>query len=384
MSSLASDASPSLLGTSPAIRALDADVTAAARSLAKVLITGESGAGKEVVARLIHERGLRRHMPLVTINCAGVPDTLLESELFGHVRGSFTGAYRDKPGLLESANGGTVFLDEIGEMSLRMQALLLRFLETGEIQRIGDEREGVRVNVRVICATNRLLPDRVARGEFREDLYYRLNVVHLRVPALRDRPEDIPLLLEHFVREFVDRHGLPRPVLADEARARLLLHGWPGNVRELRNVVERLVVRAHGGPVRLADLPAELLDSLHTAPDPTSPGAAATSPLEALTDAVARDLCARISSGQTTFWAAAHDPFMTRDLTRDVLRRLMLLALQQTGGQYSGLCALFHMKREEVKRLMNFLRRHQCLVSISTAPPTAPPTPAPERRTDVA
>ncbi len=363
--------SPSLIGTSPAIQALDADITAAARSLAKVLITGESGAGKEITARLIHERSPRRHMPLVTINCAGVPDTLLESELFGHMRGSFTGAYRDKPGLLESANGGTVFLDEIGEMSLRMQALLLRFLETGEIQRIGDEREGVRVNVRVICATNRLLPARISRGEFREDLYYRLNVVHLRVPSLRERPDDVPLLLEHFVTEFVDRHRLPRPAIADEARARLLRYDWPGNVRELRNVVERLVVRAHGGQVRFADLPAEVRDwALATEPLASSSQDAMTAatPIEALVDAVARDLYARLCAGQVDFWTAVYEPFMARDLTRDVLRRLLLIALQQGGGQYSALGTQFHMKREEVKRLMNFLRKHQCLVSISTAP----------------
>ena len=145
-----------------------------------------------------------------------------------------------------------MFLDEIGEMSLRMQALLLRFLESGEIQRIGDERDRLRVNVRVICATNRNLTERIASGEFREDLYYRLNVVHVQVPALRERREDLPALIDQFTREFADRHRLPRPVLADEARARLLQHDWPGNVRELRNVIERLVVRAHGGTVRLA------------------------------------------------------------------------------------------------------------------------------------
>ena len=207
------DKSPLLVGSSNVIRGLDAEITAAARSTAKVLITGESGAGKEITARLVHERSPRRHMPLVTINCAGVPDSLLESELFGHVRGSFTGAYRDKPGLLETANGGTVFMDEVGEMSLRMQALLLRFLETGEIQRVGESREPVRVNVRVICATNRELHARVASGEFREDLYYRLNVVYLRVPSLRERADDLPELIDHFTQEFAERHRLPQPVM---------------------------------------------------------------------------------------------------------------------------------------------------------------------------
>jgi transcriptional regulator with PAS, ATPase and Fis domain len=359
------DSSPLVVGTSAASRLLDADITAAARSLAKVLLTGESGAGKEIAARLIHERSPRRHMPLVTINCAGVPETLLESELFGHVKGSFTGAYRDKPGLLETANGGTVFLDEIGEMSLRMQALLLRFLETGEIARVGDEREALRVNVRVICATNRNLPECVASGDFREDLYYRLNVVHVVVPALRERREDVPVLMDQFMREFATRHRLPMPTLADETRARLLSYSWPGNVRELRNVIERLVVRGHGGLVQVADLPVDV----RVAAGEPSGADLSLSPAEALADAVARDLYRRITLGQDSFWAVVHDAFVARDITRDVLRRVVSLGLAQTGGQYSGLAGLFRLRKEEVKKLMNFLRKHQCLVS----PPTSAP-----------
>src|SRR5262249_21189805 len=161
----------------------------------------ESGVGKEVVARLIYHRGNRSRGPLVTINCAGVPDTLLASELFGHVRGSFTDAYTDKRGWLEQANGGTIFMDEVGEMRAEMQGLLLRFLENGEIQRVGSDRRKTVVDVRVITATNRRLMDRVMAKEFREDLYYRLNVIHIEVPPLRDRPEDIPILLTHFVRQ---------------------------------------------------------------------------------------------------------------------------------------------------------------------------------------
>jgi transcriptional regulator with PAS, ATPase and Fis domain len=187
-----SDEGEQLLGNSPSIRELREEVEYAARSDAKILITGESGVGKEILARLIHRRSNRARAALVTINCAGLPDSLLESELFGHVRGSFTGAYRDKAGLLELAHNGTIFMDEVGETSLRMQALLLRFLESGEIQRVGSDRAQARVNVRVIAATNRNLVERIATKEFREDLYYRLNVIHLTVPALRDRREDIP------------------------------------------------------------------------------------------------------------------------------------------------------------------------------------------------
>ena len=188
-----------LIGRSEAIREIEQEIESAARSDAKVLITGETGVGKEVVARLIHRHGARASAPLVTLNCAGLPDSLLESELFGHVRGSFTGAYRDKPGLLEMAPNGTVFLDEVGEMSPRMQVVLLRFLETGEIQRVGADRSHTRVNVRLITATNRDLEKEIAEGRFREDLFFRLNVVPIVIPPLRERPEDVEPLARHFL-----------------------------------------------------------------------------------------------------------------------------------------------------------------------------------------
>src|SRR3954469_18147234 len=193
-----------LIGTSAAIAELKAEIERVARSDAKVLITGESGVGKEIVARAIGAASPRANAPFVPVNCAGIPETLLESELFGHVKGSFTGAYRDKPGKLEMANNGTIFLDEIGEMTLRMQGLLLRFLETGEIQKVGAERIAHAPNVRVIAATNRNLRDQISQGQFREDLFYRLNVIHLIVPPLRERREDIPSLIEHFFRRFTE------------------------------------------------------------------------------------------------------------------------------------------------------------------------------------
>src|SRR4249919_3516905 len=187
-----------IIGTSPAITELKAEIERVARSDAKVLITGESGSGKEVIARSINDSSARAKV-FVPVNCAGIPETLLESELFGHVKGSFTGAYRDKPGKLEMANRGTIFLDEIGEMTLRMQGLLLRFLETGEIQKVGAERGSRPLDVRVIAATNRNLRELVAQGQFREDLFYRLNVIHIVVPPLRERRDDIPLLIAHFL-----------------------------------------------------------------------------------------------------------------------------------------------------------------------------------------
>src|SRR5262245_64478629 len=204
----------------------------AAASDAKVLITGESGVGKDVLARHVHCHSTRRHAEFVAVNCAGVTETLLESELFGHVKGSFTGAYRDKIGKLRLAHRGTLFLDEVGEMSLRMQALLLRFLENGEIQAVGSDAAHATVDVRVIAATNRNLADMVASGTFREDLLYRLRVIHLHVPSLRERAADIRPLAMHF---FARSGRLV--TLTDQAWQALERYKWPGNVRDRKSVV---------------------------------------------------------------------------------------------------------------------------------------------------
>src|ERR1051326_5211054 len=238
------DGTAQLIGTSAPMADLRQEIDRVARTDAKVLITGESGTGKEVVARQVYALGNRFGRPFVAVNCAGLPETLLESELFGHVRGSFTGAYRDKPGKLEVANEGVIFLDEIGEMTLRMQGLLLRFLETGEIQKVGADRTAMRVNVRTIAATNRDLREMVAAGQFREDLFYRLNVIHLFVPPLRERREDIPELANHFVQHLVRPRSSPVQSISPEAMALLCGYRSPGNVRELQNIIERALVRA--------------------------------------------------------------------------------------------------------------------------------------------
>src|SRR5215510_4232463 len=231
-----------LIGQSPDIVALREEIDRIARSDAKVLVTGESGCGKEIVAQSIHFQSPRSTMAFAPVNCAGLPETLLESELFGHVRGSFTGAYRDKPGKLEAAHNGTVFLDEIGEMTLRMQGLLLRFLETGELQKVGADGGGRTVNVRVIAATNKNLRDMISQGSFREDLFYRLNVIHLAVPPLRERREDIPALVDSFLERYTATHPTTLSGVSPEAMRALSDYSWPGNVRELENVIERLVV----------------------------------------------------------------------------------------------------------------------------------------------
>ncbi|MGE0814063.1 MAG: sigma-54 interaction domain-containing protein [Vicinamibacterales bacterium] len=340
-----------LIGRSQALRLVQQEVEYAARSDAKVLITGASGVGKEVVAHLIHQRSRRRHAPLLTINCAAMPDTLLESELFGHARGSFTDAYRDKRGLFEAANSGTVFMDEVGEMSLRMQALLLRFLETGEIQRVGDERNRVNANVRVIAATNRRLPERIQAGEFREDLYYRLNVIHITIPPLRDRKDDVVPLLDHFFRHFAVEHGVVAPTCAGEALAALEEYDWPGNVRELRNIAERLTCRCPGGVIHANDLPAEV--RTQSAPVDTGTARVATSaPAQALLD--------RILLKGESFWDVAYEPFMARDLTREDVRHLVRVGLEQTRGNYKALVQLFNMPPQDYKRFLNFLRKYGC------------------------
>jgi len=342
-----------LIGTGRAIQSLRDDIAAAARTDAKVLITGESGVGKEIVSRLIHSAGARGTYPLVTVNCAAITETLLESELFGHARGSFTGAYRDRVGVFEMAHRGTVFMDEIGETSPRMQSLLLRFLESGEIQRVGATRSNAHVDVRVIAATNRDLLQAVSVKTFREDLYYRLNVIHLTVPPLRARPEDIPSLLEHFVGIFAAEYSTPRIRFAPETWAVLLQYHYPGNVRELKNLVERLTVRTTESQhvIGVDDLPAEVKRASAVAPVQVAPGPRAT---------VAESLFRQIVEGQQSFWSAVYGPFMARDLTRDDLRALVGLGLHQTSGSYRTLIELFNMPPGDYKRFLNFLRKHQC------------------------
>src|SRR3954469_16191620 len=247
-----------LIGTSIAMATAREEIERIARSDAKVLITGESGVGKELVAREIHARSLRANRVFVPVNCAGLPETLLESELFGHVKGSFPGAYGDKAGKLEMAHEGTMFLDEVGEMTLRMQGLLLRFLQTGELQKVGSERVGGTAIWRFIAATNKPLIGLIAQGLFREDLFYRLNVIHLIVPPLRRRRDDISDMIDQFLRRFMASNQSPVTSITPEATAMLAQYEWPGNVRQLENVIERLVVIGRGAVVGGGVLPLEV------------------------------------------------------------------------------------------------------------------------------
>jgi transcriptional regulator with PAS, ATPase and Fis domain len=344
-----------LIGASIAIGAVREELHYAARCDAKVLITGESGVGKEIVARLIHASSSRAHHSLITVNCAALTETLLETELFGHVRGSFTGAFRDRSGVLEQAHRGTVFMDEVGETTPRMQGLLLRFLETGEIQRVGSERTDARVDVRVIAATNRNLVDAVAAKAFRDDLYYRLNVIQVHLPPLRERIDDVPELLSYFLKEFSAHYQVAEPTVSPEALSALTTYAWPGNVRELKNVAERLVVRNRSGIIDLPDLPMNLLRS----------GAPSSTPvaMPVVGRRTADTLYDKVVVNRESFWSAVYAPFMSRDLTRDDLRSLVRKGLEQTGGNYRVLTELFNMPASDYKRFLNFLRKHHCHVA---------------------
>ena len=390
------DTPSTLVGHSAALAELKEEIARVADSDAKVLITGESGTGKELVAREIHRQGARASRAFVPVNCAGLTETLLESELFGYVRGSFTGAHRDRPGKLETADQGTVFLDEIGEMTPRMQGLLLRFLETGEVQKVGSDRIDRNVNVRVIAATNRNLAEMVAQGQFREDLFYRINVIHLSAPPLRARREDIPVLVAHFLARFTaarasdngngsakenghangngqvagggtvtgngnGRGNGHRPndsalrvvTLPPDVIAVLAEYHWPGNVRELENIIERLVVTGRNDTVCIADLPAEIRAQ------PNAPPRAMRERRRTIAD----DLYRRIAKEGESFWTVVYPLYMQREITKSNVREVVRRGLEDARGNYKIVARMFNLEADDYKRFLNFLRKHDCQLS---------------------
>jgi two-component system nitrogen regulation response regulator NtrX len=242
-----------MVGNSPALQSVRELITKVGPTSARVLITGENGTGKELVARALYETSPRRDQAFVEVNCAAIPSELIESELFGHMKGSFTGAFADRAGKFEQADGGTLFLDEVGDMSLSAQAKLLRVLQEGVVTRIGGSKS-IQVDVRVLAATNKDLEAEIGDGHFREDLLYRLNVVPIEVPPLRDRLEDVPALVAYFAEHIAAGAGVPGKVFADDAIRRLQARQWPGNIRELRNAVERALILASGKTVTAADI----------------------------------------------------------------------------------------------------------------------------------
>jgi two-component system response regulator PilR (NtrC family) len=261
-----------LVGNGRAMEQLYELVARVANTKTNVLVCGESGTGKELVARAIHDQSERRDQPFVAVNCGAIPENLLESELVGHVKGAFTGAVQNKAGLFETAHRGTLFLDEIGELPASLQVKLLRVIQDKAVRRVGGTSDQL-VDVRIIAATNRRLEDEVAAGRFREDLYYRLNVIQIGLPPLRDRTEDIPLLVSHFLEKYASELGKPIAGFSEAAMERLLEYGFPGNVRELENMVERAVALSQGGMIGPESLPPSMLE-------PRAPGAAAKLPLE--------------------------------------------------------------------------------------------------------
>jgi DNA-binding NtrC family response regulator len=248
-----------IIGESEEIKKTLAEVKKIANAKSNVLILGETGTGKELIARAIHYNSNRSSMPFIPINCSAIPENLLESELFGHVKGAFTGAVISKKGLFEEANGGTVFLDEIADLSLRLQAKLLRVLEDQEIRPVGGNQSH-KINIRFIAATNRDIVQEVLQGRFREDLYYRINVILIKLPPLRNRSNDIELLTRYFIQKYSTEIGRPVREISDGAMQRLLSYHWPGNVRELQNIIERAVLISEGGVITEKDLPETLKD----------------------------------------------------------------------------------------------------------------------------
>jgi DNA-binding NtrC family response regulator len=317
-----------IIATSPVMRRLFDSVTTVAPFNTTVLITGETGTGKELTARAIHQHSPRNIRTLVTLNCAAIPEQLLEDELFGHVKGAFTGAQNAREGRFEKANGGTLFLDEIGEMSLTMQAKLLRVLQEREFEKLGSSRT-LKVDVRIVAATSADLERRIEEGHFRPDLYYRLNVVHLRVPPLRERPQDIQPLAEHLIARFCANAGLPVKSIDEQVWPVLDAYHWPGNVRQLQNAMERAAALSGMRPIiQLSDFPEEVRDQSGN--------------------------CASPSGARLTPEASIEGQSMNA-VVSNVERQLLLQSLNKTGGNKTRAAKLLNMKRttfvEKLKRL---------------------------------
>jgi two-component system response regulator AtoC len=318
-----------LVGQSPAIRQIYAVVEKVANTPSTVLISGESGTGKELIARALHENSTRHAGPFIKINCAAIPKTLMESELFGYDKGAFTGAVGAKPGRFELAHGGTLFLDEIGEIPVEMQVKLLRVLQESEFERVGGIKT-IKVDVRLVTATNRDLLEEIGAGTFREDLFYRLNVVPIQIPPLRERREDIPLLADHFIAKFNDRLKKQIVAISPEAVERLVAYNWPGNIRELENLMERTILFCEGPEIRVSDLPPEIV------------GAATASGSAAAPDDGTRPAAGSLKEA-------------VRAETERVERELIQRALDATGGNVTQAARKLKISRKSLQTKMKEL-----------------------------
>jgi two-component system, NtrC family, response regulator AtoC len=342
-----------LVGQSPAIRQIYAVIEKVADTPSTVLITGESGTGKELIARALHDNSSRHGGAFIKINCAAIPKTLMESELFGYEKGAFTGAVGAKPGRFELAHGGTLFLDEIGEIPVEMQVKLLRVLQESEFERVGGIKT-IKVDVRLVAATNRDLIADLATGGFREDLYYRLNVVPIHLPPLRERREDIPLLVEHFITKFNDRLKKQITGIARDGVERLVSYNWPGNIRELENVIERTLLFCEGPEIKAADLPGDLLGhapvSVHVEERITPTALPAVAPVAALPP-VATGAPAASVAGE----AVGSLKEAVRAETERVERELIVRALDETGGNVTQAARKLKISRKSLQTKMKEL-----------------------------
>ncbi|MEQ1759359.1 MAG: sigma-54 dependent transcriptional regulator [Vicinamibacterales bacterium] len=339
---------PTIVG-GPAMQEFLAHLRKLSQVNARVLLTGETGVGKELIASYLHATSPRAAGPFVTVNCAGLSETLLESEMFGHVKGSFTGAYRDKPGKFELAHTGTLFLDEVGEMTPRLQGMLLRVLATGEVQKVGADHYTRGVDCRVVAATNRALPEMVKQGLFREDLYYRLDVIHVHVIPLRERREDIPLLVDFFLDQLQSEFRVAC-TLDRDVRDTLQRYDWPGNIRQLENVMQRLVVNNAGHAITVGDLPEDIVEVVEQSK---------RAPRVERRRSRAESLYSAIKAGGS-FTDVVYEPYMRHEFTRNDLRELVRMGLVDARGNYRSLVKLFNVPAEEYKRLVGFLRRQEC------------------------
>ena len=334
-----------LVGDSPAIRQIYAVVEKVADTPSTVLITGESGTGKELVARALHDNSSRRAGPFIKINCAAIPKTLMESELFGYEKGAFTGAVGSKPGRFELAHGGTLFLDEIGEIPVEMQVKLLRVLQESEFERVGGIKT-IKVDVRLLTATNRDLAAEIASGGFRDDLFYRLNVVPIHLPALRERRQDIPMLVDHFIARFNERLKKQITGADPEAVERLVAHNWPGNIRELENVIERTILFCEGPRIQLEDLPREFGGGTVSSSQPDLVAAAAAMPAPA---SPAPSAAPPVGEEVGSLKEAVR--VETERVERDLIQR----ALDETGGNVTQAARKLQISRKSLQTKMKEL-----------------------------
>jgi len=344
-----------LIGSAPVIRHIFAVVEKVADTPSTVLITGESGTGKELIARALHENSSRHKGPFIKINCAAIPKTLMESELFGYEKGAFTGAVGAKPGRFELAHGGTLFLDEIGEIPVEMQVKLLRVLQESEFERVGGIKT-IKVDVRLVTATNRDLAHEIEEEAFREDLFYRLNVVPIHIPPLRDRREDIPLLAEHFIAKFNDRLKKQIVGILPDAIACLMAYNWPGNIRELENLMERTMLFCEGPQIGARDLPPEMAHLADAAPASAASRATPAAPLDLQEDELGGAPGAS-SSGPTTLTSMPAAPAgslkeAVRAETERVERELIIRALEETSGNVTQAARKLKISRKSLQTKM--------------------------------